>query len=114
MKKNIFSKFIQIISTFLLFLCLSVLKTNTSKEHTVEMTSHRFVPDNLVIKKGDSVKFINKSNNLHNVVIQVLKVRTKLIKKNQFLIVKFEKNGIMNYYCQPHRAMGMKGVIRVE
>lgn len=102
---------------FFVFLFLTFFMLNNhsdAREHTVEMTAHRFVPSLIAIKKGDSIKFINKSNNLHNVVIEDLKIRTKFVKKNEFLVVKFEKYGTFNYYCQPHKAMGMKGVIKVE
>lgn len=108
-KVTIFQLFVFVFLTFFM-----LNNPSDAREHVVEMTAHRFVPSLISIKKGDSIKFINKSNNLHNVVIEDLKIRTKFVKKNEFLVVKFEKSGTMNYYCQPHKAMGMKGVIKVE
>ena len=104
-KVTIFQLFVFVFLTFFM-----LNNSSDAREHVVEMTAHSLI----AIKKGDSIKFINKSNNLHNVVIEDLKIRTKFVKKNEFLVVKFEKSGTMNYYCQPHKAMGMKGVIKVE
>lgn len=85
-----------------------------SAEHIVEMTTHKFVPSKIKVKKDDSIKFVNKSTNFHNVVVEKLKIRTKLIKKDQFLVIKPSQVGVFAYYCQPHRAMGMTGEITVE
>jgi plastocyanin len=48
------------------------------------------------------------------VVVEKLKIRTKLIKKDDYLIVKPSQVGEFSYYCQPHRSMGMTGEIIVE
>jgi plastocyanin len=85
-----------------------------SAEHVVEMTAHRFVPSKITIKKGDSIKFVNKSKNFHNVVVEKLKIRTKLIKKGDFLVISPSGLGKFDYYCQPHRSMGMVGEITIE
>ncbi len=92
----------------------SVFLSSHAKEHVVEMTEHRFVPSKITIKRGDSIKFVNKSKNFHNVVAEKLKIRTKLIKKGDFLVIKPGQVGDFSYYCQPHRAMGMTGEIKVE
>lgn len=113
MNKNI--KFLDLIQAFLVAgLIFSIFSSAYGKEHVVEMTRHRFVPDEITIKKGDSVKFVNKSVNLHNVVAEKLKIRTKLIKKGEFLVIKPDQVGDFSYYCQPHRSMGMTGRIKVE
>lgn len=94
----------------------SVFASNHNKpvEHVVEMTEHRFVPSKITIKMGDSIKFVNKSKNFHNVVAEKLKIRTKLIKKGEFLVIKPDQVGDFSYYCQPHRAMGMVGKITIK
>jgi len=113
MKKN--SKFLDLIQIFLVAgFVFSVFSSSSGKEHVVEMTKHRFVPSKITIKKGDSIKFVNKSKNLHNVVSEKLKIRTKLIKKYEILVIKPDQVGEFDYYCQPHRAMGMTGEITVE
>lgn len=113
MNKN--KKFLDLIQVILVFgLIFSVFLSTHTKEHVVEMTKNRFVPDKITIKKGDSIKFINKSNNFHNVVIEKLKIRTKLIKKGDFLVIKSDQVGRFTYYCQPHKSMGMVGEIVIE
>ena len=113
MNKN--KKFLDLVQVFLVIgLVFSVFLSARSKEYVVEMTKNRFIPDKITIKKGDSIKFINKSNNFHNVVIEKLKIRTKLIKKGKFLLVKPDQIGRFTYYCQPHKSMGMVGEITIE
>jgi plastocyanin len=113
MNKN--KRFLDLIQIFLVTgLVFSIFLSSPNKEHVIEMTSHKFVPNKLTIKKGDSIRFINKSNNLHNVVSKKLKIRTKLIKKGDFLIIKPSQVGEFSYYCQPHKSMGMTGEVTIE
>lgn len=92
-----------------------MLSTSTlAEEYIVEMQKHSFVPDFIEIKQGDSIKFINKSSMLHNVVIKDLKIITKYVKKDESLTLKFDTLGIFDYYCQPHKTMGMVGKIEVK
>jgi plastocyanin len=95
-------------------LAFSVFLSSSAKEHVVEMTEHRFIPSKITIKRGDSIKFVNKSKNFHNVVVEKLKIRTKLIKKGDFLVISPSGLGKFDYYCQPHRSMGMVGEITIE
>jgi plastocyanin len=95
-------------------LVFSVFLSSNPKEHVVEMTENKFVPSKITIKRGDSIKFVNKSKNFHNVVVEKLKIRTKLIKKGEFLVIKPAQVGDFSYYCQPHRSMGMTGEITIE
>lgn len=113
MSKN--NRFLDLIQVFLVAgLVFSMVSTSSGKEHIVEMTEHRFIPSKITIKKGDSIKFVNKSKNFHNVVSEKLKIRTKLIKKGDFLVIKPGQVGNFSYYCQPHRSMGMTGEITIE
>jgi len=108
-KNKKFLDLVQIVIGLIFFAFLS-----SQKEHVVEMIGNKFVPSRITIKKGDSIKFINKSKNFHNVVVEKLKIRTKLIKKGDSLVIKPSQVGDFSYYCQPHRAMGMTGEIIVE
>lgn len=108
-------RFLDLIQVFLVIgFIYSVFLSSHTKEHVVEMTEHRFVPSKITIKRGDSIRFVNKSKNFHNVVAEKLKIRTKLIKKGDFLVIKPDQVGDFSYYCQPHRSMGMVGEIKVE
>lgn len=111
-----FTKKVTLFQSFTAFFLLFFMLTgySSAKEHTVEMINNRFVPSSITVKRGDFIKFVNKSNMLHNVVIKDLKIRTRFVKKNEFLVVKFEKYGTFSYYCQPHKNMGMVGEIKVE
>ena len=113
MSKN--NRFLDLFQVFLVAgLVLSIVSTSSSKEHIIEMTEHKFIPSKITIKKGDSIKFVNKSKNFHNVVAEKLKIRTKLIKKGDFLVIKPRQAGNFSYYCQPHKSMGMTGEVTVE
>lgn len=78
-----------------------------------------FEPNFLVIKKGDSVKFI-PSKRGHSV--QSLRgknsaptgTKTWKSKLNKEHIQKFDKVGIHGFECKPHYAMGMVGAVVVE
>jgi len=85
-----------------------------TKTHVVEMIGMTFVPDKITVKKGDSIKFINKSNILHNVVIQDLEINSKFLNTNQSVTIEIDKKGKFDYYCLPHRSMNMKGIIISE
>ena len=112
MNKN--KKFLDLVQIVIVTGLIFSVFLSSQKEHVVEMIGNKFVPSKIAIKKGDSIKFINKSKNFHNVVVEKLKIRTKLIKKDDYLIVKPSQVGEFSYYCQPHRAMGMTGEIIVE
>jgi plastocyanin len=112
MNKN--KKFLDLVQIIIVTGLIFSVFLSSQKEHVVEMIGNKFVPSKITIKKGDSIKFINKSKNFHNVVVEKLKIRTKLIKKGDSLVIKPSQVGDFSYYCQPHRAMGMTGEITVE
>lgn len=114
MKKPKLLNLIQVFAFIMLLLSIFMSIEAKSTEHIVEMTTHRFIPSKITIKRGDSIKFVNKSTNFHNVVVEKLKIRTKLIKNGQFLVIKPDQVGVFSYYCQPHRSMGMVGEVTIE
>jgi len=95
-----------------------------------------FVPANFTIKSGDVVEFENISGFPHNVAFDkdhipagARDVLNRAMDKRQgdlmgpFLTVAHEKyrisfagapKGTYSFYCLPHRALGMVGVITVE
>lgn len=85
--------------------------TNKSTEHIVEMHKRSFKPDKSSVKVGDTIRFVNKSKLLHNVVVPKLKIRTKFVKKGKSVTIKIKQAGTFEYYCAPHRSMGMTGTI---
>jgi plastocyanin len=107
-------KFINLTAMFLfLGMTLSLLNSieNTSKTHSIKIEGMKFIPNTIVVEKGDSITFTNKSNMIHNVVIQDLSINSKFIKKDESITIKITKKGKFNFYCMPHKAMGMTGSI---
>jgi plastocyanin len=108
--------------------------------HEVKMvmvgTSARFEPANLTIKSGDRIKFINASGGPHNVSFDPARVADDaeralsagmpaqiqplwgplVTEANGAYTVSFAgvKAGRYEYFCMPHMAMGMKGIITVQ
>lgn len=116
MKSDNFSKNIHLFMILGIFLSIMLsfsLKTEP-KTHNVEMVDMKFVPSKITVKKGDSVKFTNKSNIMHNVVIKDLDINSKFLTKGQSVIVKVDEKGNFEFYCLPHRTMNMKGTIISE
>ena len=85
-----------------------------SKEYIVVMEKMKFKPSTVEIELGDVVNFVNKDKSLHNVVIKKLKFKSKMLKKGDWVSITPNKKGDFDYYCQPHKAMGMKGLIKVK
>jgi len=99
----------------LLFLALSKVHA-TPMTHLVFMNEYvnGFSPLKVVIQKGDTVKWINRDFRQHNVVIPYLKVRSPLFKNEFSWSYTFDKAGIFEYYCAPHRTVGMEGIVEVR
>jgi plastocyanin len=110
--------------------------TTHDVQMVLEGSSYKYVPDQLTIKAGDVVRFINKSGGPHNVsfwadsipagAADVLKAGmpdqmaplegSLLTEPNAAYTVNFAKApaGEYKYYCLPHLALGMKAKITVQ
>ena len=112
----------------------------TGTTHEVRMLGdaqgYRFEPANISIKAGDNVKFVNVSGGPHNAAFdpaqvpddveavlsknmpeQMAALQGKLlVNPNETYTISFAgiKPGAYNYFCAPHLAMNMKGVITVQ
>lgn len=97
---------------------------------------YRFEPANFTVKVGDGVKFINVSGGPHQVTFWADSIPAGTaaqldknmpnttsplqgplaVTPNQEYIVSLAglKPGVYHYYCTPHLAMGMTGVITVQ
>jgi plastocyanin len=108
--------------------------------HEVKMvmvgTNARFEPANLTIRAGDRVRFINSSGGPHNVSFDPARVPDDaeralsagmpaqmqplwgplVTEANGAYTISFAgvKPGRYEYFCMPHVAMGMKGVLTVQ
>lgn len=91
-----------------------------STEHKVDMVAgNKFVPDNLTIKVGDSVRFVNSSVNHTATSIDVKTAdprktfNTGVVKPGQEAVLFFNVPGTFEYRCEIHPG-SMKGTIKVE
>jgi plastocyanin len=89
------------------------------KEFTVHGGMFFFKPNEMRVKKGDTVKinFINDEG-FHDWVIDEFNARTKQIQAGKSETIEFvaDKAGTFEYYCSvgQHRQNGMKGNLIVE
>jgi plastocyanin len=112
----------------------------TGKTHNVDMvlegSQYKYVPENLTIKSGDLVRFINKSGGPHNVSFwgdsipsgaadplkknmpnQMAPLEGPLLTEpNAVYEISFAgaPKGEYKYYCLPHLALGMKARLTVQ
>ena len=87
--------------------------------------SGHFEPANVTVKKGDTVRFITDGKTVHNASFPPAEnvgksnlppsPGTYLTTPNQtFDLVVNMDPGTYNFQCDPHAAMGMKGVLTVQ
>lgn len=89
------------------------------KEITVEGSPFKFLPAEIKVKKGQTVKVVFKNmQGMHDFVVDEFSAKTKAIKAKESETVEFvaDKTGTFEYYCSVgnHRSMGMKGNFIVE
>ena len=89
------------------------------KEFTVEAKNFAFVPSIINVKKGDRVKITFKNTQgFHDFKIDEYSVAAAQTKSPAEEVLEFtaDKVGTFEYYCSvgSHRAMGMKGTLKVE
>lgn len=86
------------------------------KEFTIENSGLKFVPNQLTVNKGDTVKITFKNTGgTHDFTLDEFNVATKQINNGQSDTVEFvaDKAGSFEFYCSVgnHRAQGMKGTL---
>jgi plastocyanin len=92
---------------------------NTTQEFTVNGSNFKFDPQEIIVKKGDTVKVTFKNTGgMHDFVIDEFNVKTKKLATGEQESVQFvaDKTGSFEYYCSvgQHRTMGMWGTLKVE
>ena len=95
------------------------IRRSFQKEFTITGQNYSFSPSTITVKKGDTVKITFKnSGGLHDLRIDEFNLATKEINGGQQDVAIFtaDKTGAFEYYCSVgnHRAMGMKGMLKVE
>jgi plastocyanin len=93
--------------------------TGERKDIMVQGGDYYFKPNQLRVKKGDTVNIIFKNvDGTHDFVIDEFKIKTNQITAGRQETVTFtaDKAGTFEFYCSvgDHRQMGMKGTLIVE
>gem|GEM_PF-3055059 len=89
----------------------STTTTHQPELKHIVIKGFEFNPDNLVIHKGDSVKWINKDSTEHQIVASNV-FNSGIIQEDKNFVHTFEMGGVYSYRCKIHPEM--KGSIIVE
>lgn len=104
----------------ILVLLITLISLSATKPHhrpvsrTILMKGMKFVPGKLEVRTGDTVIWMNESGGGHNVVANDGSFKSTMLEKGQYYALVFSRAGAYKYYCQPHRIMGMKGLVEVK
>ncbi|QEC41005.1 cupredoxin domain-containing protein [Pseudobacter ginsenosidimutans] len=106
-------------SIIILALLVSLLSSTPAHRHQpvtkmILMKGMKFVPSKIEVDIGDTVIWKNESGGHHNVIANDGSFKSNMLEKGQIYALVFEKKGSYKYFCQPHRIMGMKGIIEVK
>lgn len=85
----------------------------------IELTNFKFLPNEIIVNKGDTVQItLKNSGGLHNFILEGYKIHTKSISSGESENITFvaDKNGIFEFYCGigNHKTMGMVGTLIVK
>lgn len=83
----------------------------TASTRTVVLKNTRFHPATLSINRGDSVKWLWRDGEEHNVTFRGLRSRTMT---HGSFTVRFTRHGTFAYRCTIHEREGMRGKIVVR
>ena len=90
------------------------------KEHTVTVdgfgSNIRFVPETLTINEGDSVRFLWSGQLLPHNAIEVNELFNSgdaMSNVDYTYNFTYNQSGVYEFYCEPHRDLGMLGEITV-
>lgn len=97
------------------------LLQDDSEVHTVTVdgfgSNLRFVPDTLTINEGDTVQFLWSGQLLpHNAIEQneVFNSGDAMQDVDYTYTFNYNQSGVYEFYCEPHRDLGMLGEITVN
>lgn len=101
---------------------LTLLGAGTAAAATVEVavTNFQFVPNEVVIRPGDSVRWTNNTGMGHNIIADDTSFRSGNPSVSFVYTRQFDQPGNYPYYCGPHGESGqplgvtMNGVVRVQ
>lgn len=79
--------------------------------HTAVLKELRFHPSTLTIRRGDSVRWLWRDSEEHNVTFRSTHSRTQT---SGSFTVRFTRSGTFSYRCTIHEAEGMRGKVVVH
>jgi plastocyanin len=82
-----------------------------ASSHTVILKNLRYHPGTLTINRGDTVTWLWRDREEHNVTFHGLRSRTMT---HGSYAVRFTRSGTFDYRCTIHTSEGMKGKIVVH
>lgn len=102
--------------TILLSLCIlfsgEIPKQQNSRCHIVRIMSKALYPKEISIDRYDTVRWINETNSLHNIVADDGSFASPLLKKGETFQYVF-KTKAKKYHCGPHKLFSKKGVVKI-
>jgi len=75
-----------------------------TKTYQIEMKNYAFSSPTLTIEVGSSVTFTNMDTAAHNAVAVDGSFETVLLNNGESATVTFDKVGVYDYYCEPHKS----------
>jgi plastocyanin len=91
----------------LAFLVIGVARSET----TIAIDNFAFMPAATTVKAGTSVRFVNRDDIPHTVVLADGRARSKALDTDDSFVYVFDKPGDFTYFCGMHPQM--KGEIKV-
>lgn len=86
-------------------------QSNASK-YTVMIQNFAFTPNNIVVKAGTNVTWINKDQDLHDVTSDSGAFESRDLKKGESYTHNFTKPGEYPYFCDEHPSMTAKVIVK--
>ncbi len=83
-----------------------------ARQHTVEITGFKFVPETLRVRAGDTLVFVNKDVVPHTATQQPSGWDSGALARDQSWSLKLEAVGALDFFCRFHPSM--KGRLIVE
>jgi len=122
-----FKKIGLFLSSLVLAMMVVISATAPANAETVEVKMGAdsgmlaFQPEQVTIKAGDTVKWVNNKLAPHNVVFdssapnaEQLSHKGLAFAPGESFEVTFSEPGEYSYYCEPHRGAGMNGTVIVK
>ncbi|MBI4686906.1 MAG: cupredoxin domain-containing protein [Nitrospirae bacterium] len=102
------------IIVFLIMLLFVLSQAVQAEEYKVFMKNWKYNPQELTVKVGDKVIWINDNDTRHTVTFYDQSITSSgYLKPEETYSLTFEKPGVFSYHCIPHGDYGMSGKVTV-